>query len=316
MHRKKLIVVAVIMAIAVPLSIVAVLAAASPPPVIESLEADPERVFPSGSTQIVCTVSGPDGASLSYEWWASEGEIDGDGAMVTWTAPGVEKICHISVTVSDGRGRQDTDTLVIVAKHNQPPVVHSLTAEPNWTTPSGSLRLICDAEDPDGHTLSYQWSAEAGHFEGTGAEVTWLAPEQTGIYEITVVVSDDYGGSAADALYVSVMRGQPPVVEALLVTATHKYLRPSASSERYEVGEGKTFAIECIASHPDGVQLAYEWEYDAGEITGASEDESSITWTAPSRGVTATVTVTTSDPSGNMARRSVSLEVVSCSRFG
>ena len=316
MHRKKLIVIAVIVAVAVPLSIVLVLSAANYPPVIDSLLAQPDKVFPSGSAQVVCIVSAPDGAVLSYEWEASGGQIDGAGATATWTAPDAQGFYTIKVTVSDGRGREATHAMMIMARDNLQPEINSLVADADWIAPAGSLNLTCDAEDHDGHALRYEWSAGGGHFEGTGPEVTWIAPEQTGIYEIAVVVSDDYGGTATATLAISVMPDQPPVIEALLVRADHKYLRELVAGERYEVGEGKTFHIECIASHPDGARLSYEWECDAGEISYDSEDGSSVKWTAPYVRNPATVTVTVSDPAGNMVRQSVVLGVVSCSRFG
>jgi len=313
---KKHVIITVILALAVPLSIVLVLSADSTPPVIESLEAQPREVFPLGSAQLLCTVSASDPAGLSYEWEGGGGEIYGTGPTATWTAPESQGIYTITVTVTDHRGHEVTDEVLIVARANRPPVIHGLTADADWIAPAGSLNLTCDAEDPDGHAVNYQWSADAGRFEGAGSEVTWIAPEQTGIYEIAVVVSDDYGGTATATLAISVMPDQPPVIEALLVSAGHKYLRQLVSAERYEVGEGRTFDIECIASHPYGIALTYEWECDTGEISDGSEDGSLIKWTAPYvRGFTS-VTVTVSDLAGNMARQSVTLEVVSCSRFG
>lgn len=316
MQRKRYLVIALITAIAVPVLIILALTAANYPPVVESLLAQPDKVFPSGSAQVVCIVSAPDGAVLSYEWEASGGEIDGAGATATWTAPDVQGFYTISVTVTDRRGRQDTRAVLIMARDNLPPEINSLTADADWVAPAGSLNLTCDAVDHDDHPMTYEWSASAGHFEGAGSEITWLAPQETGIYEIMVVVTDDYGGSVTSTLTVSVMHDQPPVIEALLVSAGHKYLRELISGERYDVGEGRTFDIECIASHPHGIALTYEWEYDTGEISDASEDGSLIKWTAPYvRGFTS-VTVTVSDLAGNMARQSVTLEVVSCSRFG
>lgn len=316
MKGKRYITVMVIIAIAVPLSIVLGLTMANHPPRIDSLQAESGRVFPSESTQIVCAVSAPDRAVLSYEWSVSGGEIHGEGATVAWMAPDSEGFYYISVNVTDGRGREVTDHIMITVKANLPPIINNLTTDADWTTPGASLRVMCDAEDYDGHPLSYDWSASAGYFEGTGPEVTWVAPEDIGMYEITVVVSDDYGGWATGTLHPSVTLGEPPDIEALLVTATHKYLREVVYSERYQVGEEKTFSIECIASHPDGVALSYEWECDAGEISDDSEDGSLVKWTAPTVRDPVAVTVTVSDPVGNMVRRSVILEVVRCSVFG
>jgi len=315
MHRKKLIVIAVIVAVAVPLSIVLVLSAANYPPVIDSLLAQPDKVFPSGSAQVVCIVSAPDGAVLSYEWEASGGQIDGAGATATWTAPEAQGFYTISVKVTDRRGREDTRAITVMARDNQPPIIHSLTASADWTTPTGSLNVTCTAEDYDGHPMTYEWSASAGHFQGAGPEVTWIAPEHTGVYEITLVVSDDYGGAATETIHVSVMPGRPPSIEAVLVTASHRYLRRTASG--YLVGDKQTYLIECIASHADGLELLYEWELDGGEIAEILEAGSTIVWISPSTyDVHVTVKVTVSDIDGNAAAKLMDLEVKRCSAFG
>lgn len=311
-------VIAVIAAIAVPLSIVLVLNAAGHPPVIESMEAESDRPFPGESIQIVCTTSSPDGAELSYEWWASGGEIDGEGSTATWTAPDFEGVYNIRVTVSDGRDNEVEDYVTIVVEANQPPVIHSLMADAEWAFPGESLQLICDADDPDGHPLHYEWSASAGHIDGTGSEVAWLAPEEVGVYEITVVVSDDYGDSAARTLHVSVMPDQPPVIESLQVTKDrHGHCYMQRASFGYHVGREQNYDIECIVSDT-GVELSYEWSFGAGETAEISEDGSMITWTAPDSSVYVTVTVTVSDIADNSATRSVNLNVVACSvcRFG
>ena len=311
MNKKRSLIITVIVAAAVLLSILLYTMLANHPPVIASLEAEAERVFPSGSTQIVCTASDPDGDELSYEWSYDDGERDGEGATVTWTAPDSGGSYNVTVTVTDGRGGEVTKHVTITVMANRPPEITNLTSDAAWTTPSGSLRVTCDAEDPDGDELSYEWTATAGNITGTGAAVNWTAPEEVGIYDITVVVSDDHGGSATRTLHISVVTGQPPVIEALLVTAEHKYLKEYA--EGYKVGRDKEFRIECEASHPDDLDLSYHWECDGGEISG---DGFVVTWIAPDEKVTVTVTVTVSDAAGNMVSESVGLRVVSCSEFG
>ena len=314
MHRKKHVIITVIIAVAVPLAIILALTAGSYPPVIESLQAQPDRVFPSGSAQILCNVSAPDRAVLSYEWEASGGVIDGEGGVVTWTAPDSQGFYTIGVTVTDRRGRQDTRTVLIMARDNLPPVIHTLVAGADWITPSGSLNLTCDAEDYDDHPMIYEWSASAGHFEGAGPEVTWIAPEQTGVYEITVVVSDEYGGAETTRLLVSVMPDEPPDVEALLVSKDryeHCYL--ITYNWGFKVGQRQKYDIECVVADT-GVELFYEWSCEAGEISEISEDGSVITWTAPSTSGYVMVTVLVSDVAGNTASpKSVSLDVVGCS---
>jgi len=192
---------------------------------------------------------------------------------------------------------------------NHQPIITSLEAEAEWIVPLGSLQVMCIASDPDGDELSYDWSASAGDISGTGAVVNWTAPEEVGTYDITVVVKDGHGGSATTSLPISVVTGQPPNIEALLVTAEHCYLK--TSSWGYRVGKGQEYDIECIVA--DTSELVYDWSCDGGEISEISQDGSIITWIAPDATTYVTVTVTVSDIVGNMVSESVLLEVVACS---
>jgi len=320
MTRNRLIAVILVMSIAVAIAAVSCTDQSSDPPVtpdppvITALEVTSDRVFPAGSTEIVCIASSPDGEELLYEWSCDDGEIEGTGDKVTWTAPDSEGDYTITVTVTSGSGGQDTRETTIQVRANRPPIITSLAADAAWTLPSGSLQITCDAEDPDGDELSYVWTATDGNISGTEAIVTWTAPEDVGEHDITVVVDDGHGDSDTRTLRVSVVTGQPPVVESLTVEADHKYLRETASG--YDVGEGRDFRITCTASHPDSLDLTYEWAWERGEIVEVSEDEAMITWTAPYTRGALTITVTVTDTHSNAVSQSVELEVVSCSSFG
>jgi len=288
--------------------------AANHPPVITSLEAEAERVFPSRSCQIVCIAADEDGDELSYEWSASKGDINGDGATVTWTAPDSEGIYNIAVEVTDGRGGEFTGYVTVTVKANEPPEIESLAADADWTTPLGSFQVACNASDPDGHLISYEWTASGGDILGTGAVVNWTASKEVGIYDITVVVYDGYGGSAMATLSISVMPERPPIIEALLVTKDryeHCYLKKFFSG--YKVGKAQKYDIECVVSDTNGglfYELFYEWECDGGELSG---EGSLVTWTAPNRSGEVTVMVTVSDIAGNMVSKNMVFTVVTCS---
>ena len=286
---------------------------AGSPPAIVSLQADQEDVFPSESIQVVCAALDPDGDALTYEWWASAGTIGGEGATAIWTAPESEGLYNIRVTVADAADGQATAHVTITVKANQLPVIDNLTADVDWAFPSGSIQVTCDAQDPDGHSLVYEWTASAGQIDASGHEAIWNAPEQVGIYEITVMVSDDYGGWATRILPVSVMTDQPPDIIKLEVTKDrygHCYLKEVTFG--YKVGKAQMYDIECIVSDT-GPELSYEWSCDAGEIWDMSEDGSMITWIAPDTSIYLTVTVTvTNVVTGNSASKNVDLQVVSC----
>jgi hypothetical protein len=282
-------------------------APANNPPIITSLDAEAEWVVPSGSLQVVCTASDADGDELAYIWWASGGEINGGGATVTWTAPASEGSQNVTVKVVDGRGGEASHSIAITVAASDPPTIASLVASAEWTLPSGTLQVTCTASDPDGDDLSYEWSATGGAIPGTGAIVSWTAPQGVGKYDITVTVSDGYGSSATSSVTVSVLTGQPPTIEALLITADHCYLK--AYSGGYYVGKEQVYHIECSVADTN-IELFYEWSCTGGEPSG---DGSFITWTAPNTSDYVTVAVTVSDIGGHAATKDLILRVVDCS---
>jgi len=213
-------------------------------PIIASLEPQAEQIAPLGSTQVVCTASDPDGDELSYIWSASGGQISGGGTTATWTAPTSEGSYNVIVKAIDGLGGEATDSVAIIVRTNAAPAIVSLTADADWTTPSGNLQVTCSASDPDGDELSYEWSANGGDISGAGSSVAWSAPQETSVYVVTVVVADGYGGSTTGSLSISVATGQPPDIETLLVTAEHCYLQPQ--SWGYRVGKEQEKAVSAV----------------------------------------------------------------------
>jgi hypothetical protein len=191
---------------------------------------------------------------------------------------------------------------------NRRPIITSLEAEADWTAPLGSLQVTCTASDPDGDELSYEWSASGGSITGTGAAVNWIAPEEVGMYDITVVVADSQGGEDTGSIALIASNGTPPIIQNLIVTAKEpKYLKTTTTG--YKVGKTKEYYIECIASDTDG-GVFYEWSCDGGEISGES---SLITWTAPDTSGDVTVTAKVFDGAGNWVKKSIVFEVVDCS---
>jgi len=192
---------------------------------------------------------------------------------------------------------------------NRRQVITSLEAEAEWTIPSGSLQVTCTASDPEGDELSYEWSTTAGNITGTGPEVIWTAPEEVGMYDITVVVEDNFGRKVTGTIALIASIGPPPVIEDLIVTAIgHPYLKKISTG--YRVGEMYDYGIECIASSNTSGELVYEWSCTGGEISG---EGSLITWTAPNTESDVTVTVKVFDGSDNWVRKSIAFKVVCAS---
>lgn len=60
---------------------------------------------------IRCIAEDPDGDTLQYSWVASGGKLTGQGAEVSWTAPGLTDEYTVTVVVSDGRGGTATGSV-------------------------------------------------------------------------------------------------------------------------------------------------------------------------------------------------------------
>lgn len=310
MNRKRYLVITVIVVAVVLLAILLDAMLANHRPSINGLEADPGKVVPLGSCQIVCNALDADDDELSYNWSASAGEINGEGATVTWTAPDSAGSYNITVTVTDGRSGEVTDHVIIEVRANKPPTIKSLVADADWTTPSGRIQVTCTVSDPDDDELSYEWTTTGGDISDTGTAVNWTAPEEVGAYNVTVVVKDGYGGEDIGKLPLSVNLGTPPAIEKSCVTPEgHKYLRDSSTAGcDYDIWKNKDYDIECIASGTG--ELVYDWSCTDGMISGGG---SVITWTAPNKTlVKITVTVIVSDAAGNSVGENIVLHVASC----
>jgi hypothetical protein len=82
-------------------------------PEITSLTADPGTVDPAGISTLTCATTDPEGDDLIYAWDGGGGTISGLGATVTWIGPIDAGTYEISVTVDDGKGNSDSDTVVV-----------------------------------------------------------------------------------------------------------------------------------------------------------------------------------------------------------
>lgn len=279
---------------------------ANQPPVITSLQAEREMVLTLERCQVECIASDPEGGELSYEWQASGGNISSEEAIATWAAPDEVGEYVVSVNVTDVDGNSATQSVNIVVRENRSPEIVDFRASKEWVVPSGNCTIICEASDPDNDSLSYEWLASGGNITGKGDTMTWVAPQETGNYTVTVVVTDEFGGESSASLSIRVAFNKPPIIEKLTVTAEHKYLRKILGG--YKIGQGQSCKIKCSASDPDGDELFYEWSTDGGGVSGKG---ATVTSTAARWSGKVTVTVTVSDINGGAATDSIAFTVVS-----
>jgi outer membrane protein OmpA-like peptidoglycan-associated protein len=94
------------------------------------------------------------------------------------------------------------------APANRPPTVKA-RCEPCTVEVGKASTVTADAQDPDGDTLTYKWSAPAGTFANPADRQTiFTCPNTEGAVPVTVTVSDGKGGTASDTITIQCVR--PP----------------------------------------------------------------------------------------------------------
>jgi len=260
-------------------------------PIISSLEAEKPYLYAGEDAGFKVYACDPDGDDLSYEWSATAGNISGEGAAATWTAPQTPQTCTITVKVSDGRGGEAEMTLSREVVANHTPVIDSLAAKRTRANRGEFIVIECLASDDDDDSLTYTCG---GGFYGTGPVITWEAPLELGTHTVTVEVSDGKGAPASGRLTLTVTVNNSPTIESLI-------------AEQMTVIFGKSTAVTCVASDEDGDELAYFWAAEAGEISGEGPD---VIWTAPDVcGELVPIAVTVIDDRGGETSQELSIHV-------
>ena len=171
---------------------------------------------------------------------------------------------------------------------NQPPVITSITITPEATTVAhGAIsKITCSANDPDGDTLSYTWSATGGTISVAKQICTWTAPNFDGEFEISVVVDDGKGGTATRNLTITAVANQRPAIT-------------SVTAEPVKIIPGETSTVTCVATDPDDDTLSYAWSATGGTVSGKGNI---ITWQSPNFDGEFVISVTVDDGKGGTVK--------------
>lgn len=264
-------------------------------PAIVGLTASTERIAPLDICDLVCDADDVDGDKLTYSWTADQGDIYGEGRGVKWGAPEVEGLFRVSVTVDDGRGGIAEQSLSVRVKQNYAPEIESLATSPERVEPGASTYISCIATDADGDEVSYEWEAPYGEVLGQGGSISWLAPEPSGSYVVTVHVLDGFGGESQRNIVINVSPADAPQLGDFVVEPIdHSMLK--FEHEVWDIFIGRPCTVECVVVEGEG-PFTYAWSVDVGNLTA---DGSTIaTWEAPERRGPATITVEVTDTNGN-----------------
>lgn len=87
-------------------------------PVISNVFAIPPTIAIGDSAALSCIADDPEGAPLTYTWDPSDGRLVGSERVVIWYPPTISGNYRVSVTVEDGQGGSDFETVTIAVRPN------------------------------------------------------------------------------------------------------------------------------------------------------------------------------------------------------
>ena len=242
------------------------------PPVILSLVAQSQQLYPSGNAEIQCIAQDADGDRLNFTWAATGGDFSGVGPTIIWKAPPNYGTYIITVTVDDGKGGSAQRALDITVGANQSPIISSLVANPSGILYGGSTLLTCIASDPDGDVVRYSWTASEGSITGVGNKVTWIAPNKGGSFNITVIISDGKGGETRGNVMVTV------------ATTTNTVTISPVAQETGTVDSGGDKDNSRTLAGDDDKNIGYHafWSFDVFSLAGKSIQNATLRFTTRS----------------------------------
>lgn len=176
---------------------------------------------------------------------------------------------------------------------NRSPQILDLSAATDRIQPFDLCDLVCEAIDPDGDDLTYEWSVSSGSIFGEGPQVEWGSPISEGLYRVSVVVRDGRGGSAEESISLRVKANAAPHIVGM------------SSDTEWLTGGGRA-RFWCEAMDPDGDAFTYDWSATGGEIFGQGD---AIIWLAPDETDSHWITVTVRDVYGGEATRALPISV-------
>ncbi|MFH1852413.1 MAG: LamG-like jellyroll fold domain-containing protein [Candidatus Neomarinimicrobiota bacterium] len=147
-----------------------VIEAINTPPSITDLSATPTVIALGDTARLVCHVSDPDGDSLIFDWSAAFGLLGTGDSLNYWVAPDSAGYYHVLCQVSDNRGGEDLDSVLIVVRDSSGALIDDAVAWYPFSGNTDDFSAYGNHGTNNGVTLvadRFGNADQAGYFDGT-----------------------------------------------------------------------------------------------------------------------------------------------------
>ena len=201
------------------------------------------------------------GTIESYVWaFIDDGSVELTGETVDYefTAPG---IYTVTLTVADGAGLEDIDTVVITVVDDEPPVANA-GADPTGVEAGDTVTLDGSDSTDNVGIVEYVWTFTDGTAQELTGETVDYTFEDEGEFTITLTVTDAEGSSDTDIVVVLVSTpNDPPVADA---------------GVDQNVKVDATVNLDASGSTDDNAIVTYTWTFEYDDeiviLTGVEQE--------------------------------------------
>jgi hypothetical protein len=259
------------------------------PPVITSVPE--ETAYEKSLYEYKIEATDPNNDPLTYALLQHPQGMAMSNAIITWTPEKKDAGLHnITILVSDGILNATQEYVLEVIEINNAPVITSMPKTD--ATEGRPYTYVVESYDEDGDELSFSLALYPPGMTISGSVIRWT-PIQTGLYNVTVTVSD-YELTAEQSFRITVNEfiNSPPVITSL----------PPAA-----VLQDELYFYQVEAYDPDDHALFFEIIKGPFEINGTG----AIRWTPGNYDVGYhEVKIKVSDEAGGFALQEYVLEVI------
>ncbi|MCL4478812.1 MAG: PQQ-binding-like beta-propeller repeat protein [Deltaproteobacteria bacterium] len=257
-------------------------------PIIQSLSVYGMPATPGTSFTAAVVAQSAQGLALTYTWTTTSPWVVSPGSVndptATITAPSSYSASGTAtIEVSDASGRYAMGTIALGTQGNTSPVINSIAIGPQPVYAASSLE--CDADDPDGDLLSFEWTIGAYITStGWGNDTVWYSPGIPGYYKVIVTVTDGNGKEAQGSSYMNIASASPwPTfhrdlqgtglsnINTSSITGTVKWTYTDPSLSGYQL-----LASPVIGA--DGTVYAGSTNYTNGALYAINPTDQALEW--------------------------------------